>query len=76
MLSWWPATYSMGENYQPVYPDGPSGSRCRNCGSFVTDRFRRVFGDNDDTVHACRRCSTMRALRNGDGISEDPVSPH
>lgn len=63
----------MAENYQRVSPDGSSRSRCRNCGQFVTDRFRRVFGDNQDMVHACRHCSTMRALRNGDGITDEPV---
>jgi len=34
------------------------GIRCRNCGSHVTKRFARVFGDNSDIPHACPECST------------------
>ncbi|WP_449406679.1 DUF7563 family protein [Natronorubrum thiooxidans] len=37
------------------------GSSCRHCGAHVSDRFSRVFGDDDDRVH-CRhpRSSTAR----------------
>lgn len=41
---------------------------CQNCGSYVTSAFARVFGDNQDHVHACLECSTMRALRTGSGV--------
>jgi DNA-directed RNA polymerase subunit RPC12/RpoP len=43
-------------------------TRCRNCGSYVTSAFARVFGDNDNQVYACLECSTMRALRTGSGV--------
>jgi predicted nucleic acid-binding Zn-ribbon protein len=42
-------------------------NRCRNCHSYVSQQFARVFGTNDDTVHACIECSTLHALREGDG---------
>lgn len=34
----------------------PSGGSCLNCGGHVTEQYRRVFGDNDDQVHACPNC--------------------
>lgn len=42
-------------------PDDPStgnSPRCRNCGSYVSETFARVFGDNDDRIHRCLHCST------------------
>lgn len=45
-----------------------TSTRCRNCGSYVTSAFARVFGDNQDHVYACLECSTMRALRTGSGV--------
>lgn len=42
--------------------DEPEPKRCQNCGSQVSRRFTRVFGDNTDTVHACPSCATYRAL--------------
>ncbi|WP_336003458.1 DUF7563 family protein [Halorientalis halophila] len=48
-------------------PDDTS-TRCRNCGSYVTSAFARVFGDNEDHVYACLECSTMRSLRTGSGV--------
>lgn len=32
---------------------------CNNCGSFVTDNFARVFGDNHNEIAACLACSTI-----------------
>jgi hypothetical protein len=43
--------------------------RCQGCGSYVTERFTRVFGDNEDDVYACLECSTMRELRAGSGVT-------
>ena len=40
-------------------------SRCQNCGAFVTDRFTRVFGDNQDRVHGCFDCMTATEVKNG-----------
>lgn len=39
--------------------------RCRNCGSQVTKRFARVFGDNDDVVHSCPECGTYADMPRG-----------
>lgn len=39
--------------------------RCNNCGAFVTQRFSRVFGDNDGEVYGCLDCGTARDLHNG-----------
>ncbi|WP_247010599.1 DUF7563 family protein [Halorientalis litorea] len=50
---------------------GSTNTTCRNCGSYVTESFTRVFGDNDDNVYACLECSTMRALRTGSGVLHD-----
>lgn len=45
-------------------------SSCQNCGSHVSLRFTKVFGDNDDIVHACFHCSPHYELfewRRGNG---------
>lgn len=42
-------------------------NQCNNCNTYVTQQFARVFGDNDNTVHACIECSTLHALRDGEG---------
>jgi hypothetical protein len=39
--------------------------QCINCGEHVTDRFARVFGDNDDRVFACNSCTVVRELFEG-----------
>lgn len=44
---------------------------CLNCGHYVTDTFRRVFGDNQDELYGCLNCSTMRDLRSGAGVQSD-----
>jgi hypothetical protein len=31
----------------------PGSTQCRNCGAYVSSRFARVFGDNDDEVYSC-----------------------
>jgi len=43
----------------------PGSTQCRNCGTYVSSRFARVFGDNDDQVYRCIECSTLRALQQG-----------
>lgn len=48
-----------------------SRRRCRNCDSFVSRRFSRVFGDNDDVVHACPECNTFANLTEGHGSGID-----
>ena len=41
---------------------------CLNCESFVTTDFARVFGDQDDEVHACLECSSG-SERTGDATA-------
>jgi hypothetical protein len=50
--------------------EAPAARRCRACGSFVSRRFRRVFGDNDDEVDACLNCTTVRRLTEGASVNE------
>ncbi|MCU4754156.1 hypothetical protein OB919_19595 [Halobacteria archaeon AArc-curdl1] len=42
-----------------------TGTRCRNCGTHVTQQFARVFGDNGDVVHGCPSCTTYREMQSG-----------
>lgn len=44
--------------------------RCRNCGAQRTKQFARVFGDNDDVIHACPDCETYRAMKNAGNPEE------
>lgn len=44
--------------------------RCHECGAFVTARFARVFGDNQNDLHACRSCTSVGALVEGRGSGE------
>lgn len=40
-------------------------TECQRCGAQVSRKFARVFGDNDDTVHACTNCVPDSAILNG-----------
>ncbi|WP_449271807.1 DUF7563 family protein [Halovivax asiaticus] len=42
-----------------------TGTRCRKCGTHVTQQFARVFGDNGDVVHGCPDCTTYREMQSG-----------
>ncbi|MFP8957104.1 hypothetical protein ACLI4Y_10270 [Natrialbaceae archaeon A-CW3] len=42
-----------------------TGTRCKNCGTHVTQQFARVFGDNGDVVHGCPSCTTYREMQSG-----------
>lgn len=44
-------------------------NRCQNCNSFISSRFARVFGNNDDQVTACLNCANLHVLRDGDAGS-------
>jgi len=48
-------------------------NQCNNCGSFVSRRFSRVFGNNEDEVYGCLQCSTMRDLREGGGVTRESL---
>jgi predicted RNA-binding Zn-ribbon protein involved in translation (DUF1610 family) len=36
--------------------------RCKNCGEHVSDRFERVFGDDEGNVYACPDCSANAGI--------------
>ena len=38
---------------------------CQSCGGFVTERFARVFGNNQDEVHGCLDCMSNTDVKNG-----------
>lgn len=42
--------------------------QCNQCGAFVTARFARVFGDNQDTLHGCRSCMSVGDLVEGGAV--------
>ncbi len=46
-------------------------ANCQNCGAFVTEQFAKTFGDNEETVHACRDCKGMTAVKRGAGAKPD-----
>ncbi|MHC3439176.1 DUF7563 family protein [Natrialbaceae archaeon A-gly3] len=43
---------------------------CQQCGAHVTNRFRRVFGNNDGDVYGCRECMKSTDLLNGEGTQD------
>ncbi len=46
-------------------------TRCQSCGSFVTARFARVFGNNHDEVFGCLECETATAVKQGAARAPD-----
>lgn len=46
-------------------------SECQNCGEPVSSRFARVFGNNQNEVHACLECATEKELYRGSGRAPD-----
>lgn len=44
---------------------------CQHCGSQVTARFARVYGDNDNEVFACLNCHSGNDLVSGAAAFED-----
>ncbi len=46
-------------------------NECANCGETVTDDYRRVFADNDGTLHGCRHCRTSGSMMEGAGAGTD-----
>ena len=45
--------------------------QCRNCDSYVTLDFARVFGDDDDEVFGCPKCAPFSALMGGQAAMPD-----
>lgn len=50
-------------------------STCLHCESFVTDRFARVFGDDQDRAHRCPECDSYRRLTRGSAAGKDVDVP-
>ena len=48
-----------------IESDELATNRCRNCGSFVTRDFARVFGNNHDEVFGCLDCMTATDVKKG-----------
>ncbi|WP_423985212.1 DUF7563 family protein [Haladaptatus sp.] len=46
-------------------------TQCRNCSSFVTPQFARVFGNNRNEVYGCFECMTATEVKKG--RANDPV---
>ncbi|WP_083902754.1 DUF7563 family protein [Natrinema versiforme] len=58
-------------------PEWPSvdHSTCRHCGAHVTDRFRRVFGDDGDWAHRCDDYDAYARLSRGSAAGIDVSVP-
>ena len=50
-------------------------SSCLHCGAHVSDRFGRVFGDDDDRAHRCSECDTYARLSRGSAAGVDVSIP-
>ncbi|MDF9747408.1 DUF7563 family protein [Natrinema salsiterrestre] len=50
-------------------------STCRHCDAHVADRFRRVFGDDDDRAHRCGDGDTDARLSRGSAAGVDVSVP-
>ncbi|WP_224332865.1 DUF7563 family protein [Haloprofundus halobius] len=48
---------------------------CQSCGSKVSESFRRVFGDDDDVAHRCRRCDSDRRIGKGSAAGQNVDVP-
>ncbi|MFC6768337.1 DUF7563 family protein [Natrinema soli] len=46
-------------------------STCDHCEAHITDRFRRVFGDDDDRAHRCGDCDTYARSSRGSATGVD-----
>ena len=65
------STHSPDTNWTPLANENRTAApRCVSCGTQVTKQFSRVFGDNQDVVHACPECSTYREMKTSDFIPE------
>lgn len=46
-------------------------TRCRQCGASVSPQFARVFGDNENVIHSCLKCTSARELWSGDAARRE-----
>lgn len=44
---------------------------CPNCESHVTDRFTRVFGNEDNEIDGCPHCLGYREMKTGAFTTEE-----
>ncbi|WP_276261503.1 DUF7563 family protein [Haloglomus litoreum] len=51
--------------------DTTGAALCRDCGTYVSKRFARVFGDNEHRVYGCPSCSTFRERSEGGATDSD-----
>lgn len=56
--------------WQPASDGAPTHRECRNCGRFVSARYRRFHGDEQGRVHRCPACSTQTERFHG--LATDP----
>lgn len=62
-------------------PDESEENRCEFCGSFVTDEFRRVFGNENNKAERCLECDTNTRVKRGSAAGRevptkrDPADP-
>ncbi|WP_455363929.1 DUF7563 family protein [Natronococcus wangiae] len=45
----------------------PAMPECSNCGSHVTEQYKRVFADNTGTLYACPNCRDQHERYHGAG---------
>jgi hypothetical protein len=45
----------------------------QQCGNSVSEQFARVFGDNNDDVHACYSCESYQAVERGAASDATPA---
>jgi hypothetical protein len=50
-----------------MYRQDLAMKECNNCGTYVTPDFARVFGNGEDEVFGCPRCSSFSDLMSGRG---------
>ena len=48
---------------------------CRHCSGHVTERFRAVYGDEDDVAHRCLGCDCFRRVSRGSAAGVDVGLP-
>ncbi|WP_247004057.1 DUF7563 family protein [Halosolutus gelatinilyticus] len=58
-----------------LWPSAGNSSTCEHCGTHVSDRFCRVFGDDRDRAHRCGECDSYRRLSRGSAAGKDVAIP-
>ncbi|WP_225306780.1 DUF7563 family protein [Haloarcula hispanica] len=49
----------------------PEAKTCQNCGSHVSRKFRRIFGDRENVAHRCYDCDSNTRLYRGSAAGKD-----